>query len=241
MKKYDFLLDTIPISVYVLSEELKEEGQIADTLSDDGYAVMIYPTRSADFGVTCVDKNNLELREPYLPLTALSCFFKDVRRFPDITLDVLFCGKVYEVPINCEEKKFTVNVGKCKFICAKTVKFEDETEISVDVVEKDGVCISTLCHDSDLFDRGALLRLPTLLGMYSRTTALAVSNDGKIRISCVGSLPFYDAVALAYLTLKKRGVGLEDGLHTACVNGSQHTFFALSGALTFYPNIKYLY
>ena len=241
MKKYDFSLDGIPISVITEGLDTTVRRAVADTLCDGGYAVIVYPDETADFGVTCIDKNNLELREPHLALAALSCFFKKVRRFPDITLDLTYCGERHELIIDGERKSFTVNVGKCKFICAKTAKFPDGIELCADVVDCGYGCVSTLCYNCECFDAGRLRRLPTLLGMRHDTPAVAISYAEKLCVRTTGAIPFYDAVAVAVSMLVRSCVPVAYGPLVACVDDCEHEICYSSGRLSFYPNIKYLY
>ena len=239
MKKYDLLLDGIPISV--ISEGVTERRVVADTVCDGGYAVIVSPCECADFSVTCIDKNNLELREPYLFFMALSCFFKTVRGFPDITLDVLYRGDFYEMPIDDGEKKFTVNVGKCKILCTKTVEFDDGIAVSVDVINCGYPCACVLCRDSELFSWRRLSEITSLLGMGRDTSVIAASFDENLRIRCCGAIPYYSAVAVALSSLVNIGTVFSKSDLVASVNGREHSFSYSHGNLTFYPNIKYLY
>ena len=239
MKKYDLLLDGIPISV--ISEGVTERRVVADTVCDGGYAVIVSPCECADFSVTCIDKNNLELREPYLVFMALSCFFKTVRGFPDITLDVLYRGDFYEMPIDDGEKKFTVNVGKCKILCTKTVEFDDGIAVSVDVINCGYPCACVLCRDSELFSKSRLSKIPSLVGMGRDASAIAASYDEILRIRCCGPIPYYSAVSAAISSLLASGVAFIDSTFVASVDGREHRLSYSRGVLTFYPNIKYLY
>ena len=241
MKKYDFSLDGIPISVITSEDSMTVRRAVADSLCDGGYAVFIYPVDNADFGITCIDKNNIEITEPYLPLTALFCFFKDVRHLPDITLEVLHQGIVYEVVLHGGKIKFDVNVGKCKIICTKTAVFDGGIEIFADVMNDGNVCVCTLCHDCDLFGLDRLGELPLRLGMRRDTPAVAISYDGTDCIKCVSAIPFYRAVAFAVSLLKRSGNRLSTGNYTAVINSFEHSFSVCADKLTFYPNIKYLY
>ena len=238
MIKYDFSLDGIPISV--VPAPLTVRRAVADSLSDGGYAVIVYPVDGADFGVTCIDKNGAELREEHIPLVAISRFFKDVRHFPNITLEVLFRGVLYNVSVGADVNKFSVNVGKCKFICAKTVVFSDGVEIEADVIDDGDACICTVCADTETFSDERLCDLGRHLVMKAAAPALAVSVAEVIRVKCVGSLPFYRATAIALATLTRRGARFLDGTYTAEVDGKAHSFYHSAGKLTFYPNIKYL-
>ena len=241
MKKYDFSLDGIPISVITEALDTTVRRAVADTLSDGGYAVLVYPDEATDFAVTCIDKNNLELREPHLALAALSCFFKEVRRFPDITFDLTYCGERYELIVDGERKNFTVNVGKCKFICAKTVKFPDGIELCADIFNCGYECVATLCYSCGHFDAERLRLLPTLLGMRRDTPAVAISYAEKLCVRTTGAIPFYDAVAVAISALGRGCVPVACGPIVACVDDCEHETYYSSGRLCFYPNIKYLY
>ena len=201
---------------------------------------MIYPVSEADLGVTCIDKNEREPGEPHIAMAALLSFFKAVRRLPDVTLDILYRAKVYEISIGIDEHKFSVNVGKCKFICAKTVEFGDGVQIEADVIDDGEACICTVCADSEVFSRERLGELSRRLGMKSEVPALAVSVGEVIRVRSVGTLPFYRAMTVALSTLARHGARFLDGTYTAEVDGKAHSFYHSAGKLTFYPNIKYL-
>ena len=238
MIKYDFLFDGIPISV--VSAPLTARRAVADLLCEGGYAVIVYPVDGADFAALCIDMNDTELREGHVPLAVLSRFFKDVRHYPNVTLEVLYQGNIYNVSVGAEIDKFTVNVGKCKIICAKTVAFDDGIDIVVDVVDDGDVCVSTVCADCDSFSSERLAEVGWRLGMSVCTPAVAVSIGDVIRARSVGSLPFYRVAAIAISALTRRGVQLADGTYTVEVDGRSHSLYHRAGKLTFYPNIKYL-
>ena len=240
MKKYDLSLDGIPMSVYPMEHKPTELKTIANGLIGDGLAVALYPEDNADFGVTCIDKSNIELREPYLPLAALSCFFKSARSLPDISFEVLYRGRIYELPVQDKPRDFSVNVGKCKFMCSKTAKYPDGVEIAADVIDGGIACVTTVCRDSDLFGVERLSALSSILGMKTDTPAIAISFDGVVRLKYSGTLPFYDAVSLAVFSLVRRGRDIPPGKLTATVNGRDHTFRHLAGRLTFTLDVKYL-
>ena len=94
MEKYDILLDGLPVTVITAHSAPRTSREGAS-----GYTVYVYPVSDADVGATCIDKNDVELREPHLPLAALYHFFKEVRHLPDVTLDVMIGDKVYELSL----------------------------------------------------------------------------------------------------------------------------------------------
>ena len=240
MKKYDLSLDGIPMSVYPMERKPTELKPIAQELVGDGLAVALYPEGNADFGVTCIDKNNIELREPYLPIAALSCFFKSARSFPDISFEVLYRGALYELNVCDKPYEFSVNVGKCKFMCSKTAVYPDKVEVRADAVALDKACITTVCYDSELFDSDRLSALTAILGMSIDTPAVAISFDGGLRLKYNGRLPFYDAVSLAVFSLERRRELIPSGKLLATVNGREHAFRYSAGRLSFTLNAKYL-
>lgn len=240
MKKYDLSLDGIPISVYLYEDIALKRDAVRGFLTERGYAVIMYPSTLADIGVTCYDKNNFEPREPHIAVVALSCFFRDVRGLPDISLEVEYLGKVYDMPVTGKGARFTVNFGKCKFLCAKTAEFNDGTEISVDILDNGVACIVAVCYDSEMFSREKLSRLSSLLGMSSNTPAVAVSFNGDINLSTVGSIAYYDAISYAVVALERHGITVPHGRLCARMGESVHSFVRYHGQLEFYPNIKYL-
>ena len=240
MKKYDFSLDGIPISVYSCEDVTLKRDEVRNFLPDCGYAVIMYPSTLADIGTLCFDKNNFEPREPHIPIVALSCFFRDVRGLPDISLEVEYLGNVYDMPITGKGAGFSVNLGKCKFLCAKTAEFNDGTQISVDILDNGAACIVAVCYDSEMFSREKLSRLSSLLGMSSNTPAVAVSFNGDIHLSTVGSIAYYDAISYAVIALERHGITVPRGRLCAGMGENVHSFAHYHGQLEFYPDIKYL-
>ena len=240
MRAVTLLLDGLPVSVYFYCETPCDISALVGEVGCGGVAVALYPERDADFGAICLDENGVLLKETYLPLMVLSYFFGAVRGLPGVSLDIVYNGNVYEMAVMREAQKFSVNLGKCKLICAKTIKFEDDVELSVDVTECGCVSASAVVYDSDLFDESHLRHLGALSGIGFSAPSLAVSYDGDLKIKCIGDIPFYSAVTIAVSTLIRRGIELTCGKTVARVNGIEHRISVENGRLIFYPNIKYL-
>ena len=185
MEKYDFSLYGNTVTVYPISAVERDIRRAISTASislrDDAIGVLVYPVPNADFGITCFDKNDIIPREPQLILAALSCFFKTVRGFPNMELDVLYQGKQYEAVVGEENANELENKNKCKFKYTKTIKFADNTELMIDVYQGEKRIAVVLCEDSDLFDERilSLITSPVYAGV---DCAMAVSFDGSLKM-----------------------------------------------------------
>ena len=237
MKKYQILMDGYPVSVYPIMGASYDREEVLAKLLDSELAVILSPDGDADYLVTSFDKNNIQPREPTLIFAALSYLLKNVRGYPDMTLDVKYREKMYELPLSDNRPKFSVNVGKSKNKCAKTVKFADGIEIMARAVDCGNTVITVLCHDSDLFDRGRLELLAISLFDESVRSSIAVSYTDKMRIKTVGKPLVYEAITAGLVTLSIEGIRLPDGECASLVDGKEFVFFKEKGDLTFYPEI----
>ena len=230
-------MDGYPVSVYpIMGASYDREDALAE-LVDGELAVILSPDGDADCLVTSFDKNNIQPREPTLSFAALSFFFKAVRGYPKMTLDVKYEGRIHELPLTDDNVKISVNVGKSKILCAKTVEFADGTEITARAVNCGDAVITALCHDAELFDEGRLrLLLYSFLDKGARST-IAVSFMDKMRIKTVGKSFAYEAITAGVFTLSIEGIGLPDGECTCLVDGKEYVFYKDKGNLTFYPEI----
>jgi len=241
MEKYRFSVDGTLVSVYPLRSNPYDREEVLAELRDGEFAVILSPDGDADFLVTSYDKNNTEPRESTFVLAALFCFFKAVRDYPDMTLDVKYCEKMYEIPLSNERPEVSVNVGKSKIKCTKTVKLADGIEIVAREVDCGNAIIAALCYDSDLFDEGQLkLLLFSFIGEGARS-AIVVSHADKMRIKAFGQPLIYEAITAGVVTLSTEGLRLSDGECVCLVDGKEYVFFKDKGNLTFYPDVRYLY
>jgi hypothetical protein len=238
MEKYRFLVDGTWVSVYPLGNATCNRDEIRESLSEGELAVLLDCDGDADFYVTSFNKNNIEPREPTLSFAALSCFFKAVRDYPDMTLDVKYCENMYEIPLGNERPEISVNVGKSKIKCTKTVKFADGIEIVARAVGCGNAIIAALCYDSDLFDEGRLkLLLSSFIG-EGAMSAIVVSHADKMRIKTFGQPLIYEAITAGVVALSTEGLRLSDGECVCLVDGMEYVFFKDKGNLTFYPEIN---
>ena len=237
MKNYQILMDGYPVSVYPIMGASYDREEVLAKLLDSELAVILSPDGDADYLVTSFDKNNIQPREPTLIFAALSYLLKNVRGYPDMTLDVKYREKMYELPLSDNRPKISVNVGKSKIKCAKTVKFADGIEVIARAVDCENAVITVLCHDSDLFDEGRLrLLLPSFVGEGARSS-IAVSYTDKMRIKTVGKPLVYEAIMAGLVTLSIEGIRLPDGECASLVDDKEFVFFKEKGNLTFYPEI----
>ena len=237
MEKYQFLMDGHPVSVYPFTGASYDRTEALSELKDGELAVVLLPDGDADFLVTSFDKNNSEPREPYFVFAALSCFFKEVRGYPKMALDVKYREKMYEVALSDGKLKISVNVAKSKVLCTKTVKFADGIEIEAHAVDCGNTVVAILCYDADLFDKARLrLLLSSFLDKGARSAA-AVSFDGKIRIKTLGQPMVYEAITAGAVALSIGGVRLADGEYACLVDGKEKIFFKDKNNLFFYPRI----
>ncbi len=238
MKKFDFLIDGIPLSVYPADDPVRVREDVRHKLLDGELAVLLYPALDADFGACCFDKNNREPREPALSFAALSCFFSVARGYPKMSADVRYNQKVYELHISGEAPVIAVNSEKCKISYTKVINFADGIEVKAHIAGVDNGIISVVCRDSELFDGE---RLSVLLSSQEASAAVAVSLTDRIRIKSAGYPIFSDAVAAGIGALSAEGVCLPEGVSVAELDGREHKLFYSRGKLTFYPIVKFLY
>ena len=239
MIKYDFSVDGIPVAIYPLSSFNGSAPELC-CVEDAGIKAFLYPDSDADFGVTSFDKNNRELREPNLIFAALFCFFLRARGYPDMTLAVKYFDKIYELEINNETYRFTENIEKCKVLCSKIIKTNDDIEIDVRYIALTDTAMCISAFDADTFDRE---RLNLLLHLHGRNAdfAVAVSYGDKVRILGVEAFTPYRAIAAGIAALCADGVIFDDGAYAVEYNGEEYRVFKSRAHLTFYPSVKYLY
>ena len=156
-----------------------------------------------------------------------------------MTLEVKHRGKMHEIDIRGSAVRFSVNVGKSKILCAKTVKFADEVEVVARAIDCGNTVITVLCHDSDLFDEGRLRLLLSSFILEGARSAIAISFTDKMRIKTFGHPLSYEAITAGIVTLSIEGVRLPDGECASLVDGKEYVFFKEKGNLTFYPEIDY--
>ena len=241
MTKYDFLVDGIPVCIYPFSNTSDDKELMIYNLVENGIAVFLYPEGDADFGVTSLDKNNGEPREPELIFAALSCFFLRVRGYPHMTLLVKYRDRIHELVIDDKPYQITENIGKCKMLCTKTVKMNDGTEIKVRQLAFRDTALCTVCHDAVLFDKDRLNLLLHLQDFSSAIFAVAISYKDKLSVIAVGDTAPCHAIASGVAALSYEGVRLADGAYSLNFNGDDYRMFKSRDDLVFYPSVKYLY
>ena len=240
MKKYDFSVDGISVSVYPSDYAQKDRVSICESLSGGEYAVLLYPDEQADCYAVCFDKNNNEPREPYICLAALFCFFDRVCAYPKMSIDVKYGGSVYELSLRSNEYKFSDNVGKCKILCTKTVKFADGVEIDAYTVGNDSPVLSLICEDSELFDKERLKLLIASSSFGEVRSAVAISFSDRLRITSLFAPLFYETITAAVSLLLAKGIKLPESENVCLLDGTLHKFAFSNGNLIFYPSVKYI-
>lgn len=241
MVKYRFSVDGTLVSVYPLRSDPYDREEVLAELRDGEFAVILSPDGDADFYVTSFNKNNIEPREPAFVLAALFCYFKTVCGYPKMTLDVKCREKMHELSLTDDNVIISVNVGKSKILCAKTIKFADGIEIKALMTRDENATVAVVCNDSALFDER---RLRLLLSAYldkGARSAIAVSVADGFKIKSIGNAFFYEAITAGVAALSAEGIRLSDGECSCLIDGESFAFFKDKENLVFYPNVKYLY
>ena len=241
MEKYSFSVDGIPVAVYP-ALALTEFADLTALKSfyDDG-AILLLPEDKADYRIEFINGSNIGPREPHVYIAALSYLFSRVWGYPDMSLDILVQGNRYEIELDRNKRySFTVNDGKCKILCAKTVEFFDGIAVNVNIVDSCGVYGTVICEDADLFDDERITLLFERLGECGAKAVLVISRSDTLKLKSFGSLPYYEAIRVALHALGGGGKALLYGRHTALVNGHIHDFTRDPGSLILHPEIKYI-
>ncbi len=241
MRKIQISVDGALVSVYPLGNAPHDRKKVREELQDGEIAVTLYPDRDADFLAESFDKNNIEPREPTLSFAALFCYFKTVCGYPKMTLDVKCREKMHELSLTDDNVIISVNVGKSKILCAKTIKFADGIEIKALMTRDENATVAVVCNDSALFDER---RLRLLLSAYldkGARSAIAVSVADGFKIKSIGNAFFYEAITAGVAALSAEGIRLSDGECSCLIDGESFAFFKDKENLVFYPNVKYLY
>ena len=241
MTKYVLFFDGLRISVYSLFDVPSDTKEFIGEISEGEIVLLIYPVSSADIGATCLDRTGEILIDPQLLLAALSFFFGVIRNLPSNTIELLFGGRIYEIPDHGKESIITVNSKQCKVKSTICVEFADGVELDADLVDYEYYCSCVFCHDCELLDYDRLLRLGGMMGIGVGAPAVAVSYDGVMTIRTVGDIMFPHAIAVAAKCLLYHGVELPTGRVKAKVNGDLHDLALLGDVIELYPKIVYSY
>lgn len=241
MRKYRFCVDGETVSVYPCSDANATREYATRDIGEGEILVLIYPGGDTDFCASSFSNNNSKSREPQLALAALSCFFRGVRGYPKMTVDVMLDGVTYELSLDRLKTEFLINVGKCKILCTKTIKFEDGIEISVGIVQGEGRAAVTVCADSDMVDEGRMRLLLSRLSEYGVDAVLAVSVGDEVRAKCIGEISPIDAIRIIDVVLMAEGMISNGGSYTILLNERRRLLTCREGKILYYPEIKYLY
>lgn len=239
MGKYKFLVDGVAVIVYSESSADFDREEAICSLDSDDILLCLYPDESADFRIDAFDKNNKKPREPYVCFAALSCFFERIRAYPKMTVSVIYDSVYYEVPLYSNSGFLAEKLGKCKTLYTKTVRFADDIEVNVCIVELGEKYAIVSCTDAELFDRGRLLLLWRELYGDGALGMIAVSHNCGISIKSEGGISPAKALALALWSTPLRGRAYMS-LSSALIDGEKNDFMYSDGALWLYPKIKYL-
>lgn len=237
MIKYDLLVDGSRLSVVRASDERSARAYALGAFHKGESGVLLFPDDDVDFGALSIDKFNNEPKEPYLPLAALYYFFGTLRGYPRMELEIKYNGKVHELLIGKNEYSFSVNVGKCKNICAKNLNFEDGIDI-LGYTTGTGKCAFIIpCADSELFCED---RLGALLDRYEYAAAVSVSAGGSIIMRSAPASLSYTLVSDSISVLLSTGISIPDGQLAITLNGIPLRACRCDALLHFYPMIKYI-
>ena len=233
MRKYCFLTDGIPISVYPMSSIPGDREPILRELTCGGVAVVICPTVDADFSAVLFDKNNIEPIEPRLCLAALSCFFDVVRGVAKVSFDIIYREKIYELLVGSYQDKNEENAGKCNAVFTKCAKFGDGVEISSYVCKINKHIAVAVCRDSEFFDPSRLTLLSDMMGTMSYALAVSLSDDGEMIVRSVGDLSVAEATTAALLALSEEGRSYDNVKIRATFNGEPLKIHTVDGRLRY--------
>ena len=241
MRKYQLSVDGDLISVYSCEDAEILREWVLGNIGEGEIAVLLYPVDNADFGALSFDENNVEPREPQLVLVALSCFFRNVRGYPKMRIDLRINGAMHELNLDDGRIKCSDNIGKCKILCTKTVKFADEIELDIGIIHRANTFATVVCHDAETFDEGRLRLLLSKLSDDGVDAAIAVSMTDRLTARCVGKFSFFDALSVSIAALIAEGIKCKDGAFP-CELNRRKVFLICNGVnVTHHPEIKYLY
>ena len=241
MRKYQLSVDGDLISVYSCEDAKILREWVPLDMGEGEIAVLLYPVDDADFGALSFDKNNAEPREPQLVVVALSWFFRNVRGYPKMNIDVRINGVMHELNLDYSRLKYSDNIGKCKILCTKTVKFADEIELNIKIVRSENTFATVVCHDAETFNEGRLRLLLSKLFDDGVDAAIAVSMTDRLTARCVGKFSFSDALSVSIAALIAEGIKCKDGAFPCELNRRKVFLICNGGNVTHHPEIKYLY
>ena len=243
MKKYDFFIGEVAVSLvpfFDREEEIKNSlRDLEYALPSGGVAMLLCPGYIADFDVFSVCDDNLKTRESEIVFAALSYFFKSVRGYPDLTLDIRYNGKRREITVENASHDILLNLEKCKFKCTKNAKFPDGVELECSIYDFGKTVASVLCHDSELFGSERLKKIcsPVCADTFD---AVAVSFNAELTIRTGGCIEPHDAAAVGVLSLLRAGVVIPEGRMVTLIDGKEHIFLLHTGAHSDQSDGKYL-
>ena len=235
MKKYSFSVDGIPVEI---NSAITKVGDVTD-YDTDGVKVMLTVDSQSDFRLEYLDKNNIKPREPHISLAALSCFFKRVRGYPDMALDIAVDDRIFKLSLNeYPNYSFRVKDVKCKVLCAKTVEFCDGVCVAVDVIDDCGGCAALICSDTECFDKSRATLIHERLRGNGISSLVVISYTDRIGIITLGDITPYEAIVIGLSLLSSRGISVPTGRYTSKVNGVDIALQRTSSGTVFYPEIK---
>ena len=239
MKKYSFSVDGIPVEIYSLSESECATGNDHADSEKKSIKVMLTTDLQNDFRVEYFSNNNTKPREPHIPIAALSCFFKRVRGYPDMALDIAIDDRVIKLPLKkTQNYNFTVKDIKCKVLCSKSVDFCDGACVAADVIDCCGGCAVSVCNDTECFDISRAALMLERLREDGISSLAVVSYTDRIGVIAVGDINPYEATQIGISVLSSRGVVLAPGRYVASVNGVNIALQRTPSGIVFYPEIK---
>ena len=241
MRKYQLSVDGDLISVYSCEDAKILREWVLGDMGEGEIAVLLYPVDDADFGALSFDKNNAEPRESQLVSVALSWFFRNVRGYPKMNIDVRINGAMRELNLDNGGCGCSVNVGKCKIICTKTAKFADGIELDAKIIRSENIFATVVCHDAETFDEGRLRLLLSKLSDDGVDAGIAVSMTDKLTVRCVGEFTFSDALSVSIAALIAEGIKCKDGAFLCELNQRKVFLICNGGNISYHPEIKYLY
>lgn len=234
MKKYAVCIDKILFCIYPCEMGPRDMDITLRSVPTGAYAIILMPSDHADFSAECYDSRGRVMKEPYLPLSALSFFFGTVRGFPELELDIEYSGEVYCVDTSAPQ---TCNFDKLptesKPQLSKTLVLEDKIEISYYEIECDIRYRVFICDRSEDVS-AAFLRSLLVRGVSCADIAVCASvlSDDIYLTSTSADYPLRTAFATISAMILS-GYIAPDGEYTVHADRSSHRAMTSRGKLVF--------
>ena len=242
MKKYAVCIDKILFCIYPCEARPRDMDITLRSVPMGAYAIFLMPSDCADFSAECYNSRGRVMKEPYLPLSALSFFFGTVRGLPELELDIEYLGVVHCVDTLAHQTCiFEKLPTESKLRLSKTLVLEDKIEISYYEIECGHRYRVFVC------DRSDYVSVPFLRSLLVRSMPCAdiavcasVLSDDIYLASTSADYPLGTAFA-AISAMILSGHIAPDREYTVHTDRSSHKAMASRGRLVFVPDVLNFY